>query len=63
MIHKGQWIILPAHMVLHDKNLRLTPLVFVPQQGRGDGTICEYSFFLVNEEMADLVPQESTRIG
>jgi hypothetical protein len=33
MIHKGQWILLPAHMLLYNKNLRLCPLVIVPQRG------------------------------
>jgi hypothetical protein len=34
MIHKGQWVLLPAHMVLSEPNLRLRPLGVVPQLGR-----------------------------
>jgi hypothetical protein len=39
MIHKGQWIIMPAQKVLNDKNLRLSSLGIVPQQGRRPHTI------------------------
>jgi hypothetical protein len=31
MLHKGQWIMVIAHMVLHDKNLILSPLGILSQ--------------------------------
>jgi hypothetical protein len=31
MIHKGQWVLLPARLVMDGKNLRLSPLGVVPQ--------------------------------
>jgi hypothetical protein len=31
MIHKGQWILLPARLLLNTRNLRLSPLGVVPQ--------------------------------
>jgi hypothetical protein len=34
MIHKGQWVLLPARLVLDEKNLRLSPLGVVPQRDR-----------------------------
>jgi hypothetical protein len=63
MIHKGQWILLPAHMVLSDPNLRLGPLGVVPQLGRRPRTICDYSFFCVNDETIDMAPAESMQFG
>jgi hypothetical protein len=50
MIKKGQWILLPANLVLNNGNLRLSPLGVVPQRERRPPTICDYSFFLVNND-------------
>jgi hypothetical protein len=63
MIHKGQWILLPAHLVLADKNLRLSPLGVVPQRDRRPRTICDYSFFFVNLDTIPLAPAESMQFG
>jgi hypothetical protein len=49
MINKGQWVLLPAHVVMADPNLRLNPLGVVSQLGRRPRTICDYSFFCVND--------------
>jgi hypothetical protein len=32
MIHTDHWILFPAHLVLADKNLQLSPLGVVPQR-------------------------------
>jgi hypothetical protein len=48
MIQKGHWVLLPAHMVLEEENLCLSPLGGVPQRDRRPRTICDYTFFSVN---------------
>jgi hypothetical protein len=63
MIHKGQWILLPAHLVLADKNLRISPFDVVPQRDRRPRTICDYSFFFVNFDTIPLAPAESMQFG
>jgi hypothetical protein len=63
MIEKGQWILLPAKLVLNNRNLRLSPLGVVPQRERQPRTICDYSFFLVNEYTVELCPAESMQFG
>jgi hypothetical protein len=56
MIHKGQWELLPARLVLDEKNLQLSPLGVVPQRDRQPRTICDYSFFFVNLDTIPLAP-------
>jgi hypothetical protein len=63
MIKKGQWILLPASLVLNNRNLRLSPLDVVPQRERRPRTICNYSFFLVNDYTIELCPAESMQFG
>jgi hypothetical protein len=63
MIHKGQWVLLPAHVVLYDPSLHLSHLGVVPQLGRRPWTICDYSFFCVNDETVDMAPAESMQFG
>jgi hypothetical protein len=63
MIHKGQWVLLPARLVLHETNLRLIPLGVVPQRYRRPRTICDYSFFFVNLDTIPLAPPESMQFG
>jgi hypothetical protein len=63
MIHKGQWVLLPAHMVLDEENLRLSPIGVVPQRDRRPRTICDYSFFLVNLDIIPLAPTKSMQFG
>jgi hypothetical protein len=57
MIHKGQWVPLPAHLVTDETNLRLSPLGVAPQQDRRPRTICDYSLFSVNLDTVPLAPQ------
>jgi hypothetical protein len=63
MIKKGQWILLPANLVLNNRNLRIIPLGAVPQCEHQTQTICDYSFFLVNDDTIDLCPAESMQFG
>ena len=63
MINKGHWILLPADMVLHLRNLRLSPLGVVPQRDRRPRTISDYTFFDVNADTAPLAPKEAMQFG
>jgi hypothetical protein len=62
-IEKGQWILLPAKLILNNCHLRLSPLWAVPQRELRTRTICDYSFFLVNEDTVELCPEESMQFG
>jgi hypothetical protein len=63
LILKGQWVLLPANLVLHEPILRLSPLGVVPQRERRPRTICDYSFFLVNLDTIPLAPAKSMQFG
>jgi hypothetical protein len=63
IMRKNQWVLLPADLVLHEKNLRLSPLGVVPQRDRRPHIICDYSFFLVNLETIPLAPSEAMQFG
>jgi hypothetical protein len=63
LMRKNQWVLLPADLVLHAPNLRLSPLGVVPQRDRRPHTICDYSFFLVNLETIPLAPPEAMQFG
>jgi hypothetical protein len=63
MIHKGQWVLFPAHVVMSDPNLRISPLGVVTQLSIRPRTICEYLFFCVNDETVDMAPSESLHFG
>jgi hypothetical protein len=56
MIKKGQLILLPANLVLNNRNLRIIPLGVIPQRERQPWTICNYSFFLVDDDTFELCP-------
>jgi hypothetical protein len=56
---KGQWVMLPARLVLDRTSMRLIPLGVVPQRDRRPHTISDYSYFLVNEDTIDLTPADS----
>jgi hypothetical protein len=60
MIHKGQWTVLPAILVLHEPQIHLSPLGFVPQRhgGRERLVISDYTFFGLNHETVPLSPSE-----
>jgi hypothetical protein len=63
LIRKRQWVLLPADMVFHEPNLRLSPLGMVPQRDRRPRAICDYFFFLVNLDTIPLAPAESMQFG
>jgi hypothetical protein len=63
MTDKGQWVVLPARLVLNKTNLRLSPLGVVLQRDRRPRTISDHSFFMVNEDTVDLAPAESMQFG
>jgi hypothetical protein len=63
LMRKSQWVLLPADLVLHEPNLRLSPLGVVTQRDRRPRTICDYSFFLVNLETIPLAPSKAMQFG
>jgi hypothetical protein len=58
MINKGQWVLLPALVLLDEKDLRLSPLGVVPRRDRQPSTIYDDSFFLINDDTIELCPEE-----
>jgi hypothetical protein len=63
MIHKGQWMLLLASLVLDEPNLRLSPLGVVPQRDRRPQTISDYTYFWVNEDTVAVTPAECMQFG
>ena len=63
MIRKGQWILLPADLVEHMQNLRLSPIGVVPQRDRRPRTISDYSFYFVNADTCPLAPSDAMQFG
>ena len=63
MINKGHWTVLPADLLATEPALRLSPLGVVPQRDRRPRTICDYTFFGVNEDTLGLAPQEAMQFG
>jgi hypothetical protein len=63
MIRKGQLVLLPARLILGEKNLKLSPLGVVPQRDRRTRTISEYSFVGVNDDTIPLLPSEAMQFG
>jgi hypothetical protein len=63
MIQKGHWVLLPAHMVLDEMNLRLGTLGVVPQRDRRPRTIYDYNLLSVNLDTIPLAPSESMQFG
>jgi hypothetical protein len=63
MICKGQWVLLPARLILGEKNLKLSPLGVVPQRDRRPRTISDYYFFGVNDDTIPLSPGEAMQFG
>lgn len=63
MMDKQQWTVLPAHLVIDLLGLRLSPLGLVPQRGRRDRMISDYSYFGINDETLRLAPAEAMQFG
>ena len=63
MINKGHWTVLPADLLASEPALRLSPLGVVPQRDRRPRTICDYTFYGVNEDTLGLAPQEAMQFG
>ncbi|VEU39857.1 unnamed protein product, partial [Pseudo-nitzschia multistriata] len=63
MMDKQQWTVLPASLVTGIPGLCLSPLGLVPQRGRRDRMISDYSYFGVNAETAPLAPAEAMQFG
>ena len=63
MIQKGHWVLLPAHLLLDEEELRLSPLGVVPQRDRRPRTISDYSYFLVNTDTSDAAPRDAMQFG
>ena len=63
MIEKEQWVVLPASQVMDMTELRLSPLGLVPQRGRRDRMISDYSYYDVNRDTEPLARQEAMQFG
>jgi len=63
MVDKQQWIVLPAKMIKDMFGLRLSPLGLVPQRGRRDRMISDYSYYDVNQETLNIAPNEAMQFG
>lgn len=63
MMDKQQWTVLPASLVLGLPGLRLSPLGLVPQRGRRDRMISDYSYFGINADTLRLAPAEAMQFG
>ncbi|VEU33676.1 unnamed protein product [Pseudo-nitzschia multistriata] len=63
MMDKQQWTVLPARLVTKIKGLRLSPLGLVPQRGRRDRMISDYSYFGVNKATVSEAPVEAMQFG
>jgi len=55
--------VLPAALVIKHPGLRLSPLSLVPQRGRRDQMISDYSFYGVNDGTVPLAPSEAMQFG
>ena len=63
MIHKGQWVVLPASMALELEGIRLSPPGVVEQRERRPRWICDYTWSQVNEDTLPLVALEAMQFG
>jgi hypothetical protein len=63
MVNKGNWVLLPTHLVIDDEHLRLSPLGVMPQRDHRPRTIYDSSFFLVNLDKLPLAASESMQFG
>ena len=63
MIKKHFWTVLPASLVLHHKELKLSPLGVVPQHERCPCVICNYTFFGANQDTTPTEPLEVMQFG
>jgi hypothetical protein len=63
MIHKGQWVVLPASMALDLEGIRLLPPGVVDQRERRPPWICDYTWLQVNEDTLSLVALEAMQFG
>ena len=61
MIKKHFWTVLPASLVLHLKELRLSPLGIVPQHKQQLRIICNCTFFGINQDTTPKAPQEAMK--
>ena len=63
MMQRGQWILLPYHLVKDLPNLRLSPLGIIPQHDQHPRVIIDYTYSGVNEDTLCLTPQEVMQFG
>lgn len=63
MIQKGQWIVLPYHVVRNLPGLRISPIGVVPQHDRRPRTIVDYSFYDINNDTLHLTTLDSMQFG
>lgn len=62
-VRKGFWFLLPARLILHLLELRLSPLGCVPQHERRPRIIVDYTYSGVNQETEDDKPDEAMKFG
>ena len=63
MVAKGFWVVLPVSDIIHLEDVRFSPLGVVPQRERRPRVICDYSFYDINQECAQLAPAEAMQFG
>ena len=63
MIKKRFWTALPTSLVLHHKELRLSPLGVAPQHKQQPQVTCNHTFFGVNQDTVPMAPPEAMQFG
>lgn len=63
MINKGHWTLLPVQLVDGRLVLRVSPLGVVPQRDLRPRTICDYTYFGVNDDIECTAPAEAMQFG
>jgi hypothetical protein len=63
MIHKKQWILLPAALMMTQEELRLSPLGVLPQHEWRPRPIIYYTIYHINEDTVVMAPPEAKKFG
>jgi hypothetical protein len=58
-IHKGQWVLLPTHLMMSDPHFHLSPLGVAPQLGHRPQNTFGYYFLCVNDDAVEMATAES----
>ena len=63
MVAKGQWVVVPYELIKDIPGLCLSPIGVVPQHDRRPRTICDLTFFGVNDATQPAAAVESMQFG